>query len=481
MRAGRRRAAAAALAGAVLLGGCSAGGSTDPAPRPPSTPSPEATAWGEPWADRPVVDLRFDVSADLETVSGEERVVFTPDLGTCVLVFRSWPNKPATEQAGSALTVSEVQVDGEPAEMRDLPAGASDGAPAGTLLEVPLAECAEPGEAITVELEFEVELGPDVNERVGTSTEADVAWFATAFPLLAWERGRGWDRNPAVAVAGEMAVSEDFELVSLEVVADSGYEVLGTGRAVGTSDGPGDTTAHEFTAPAVRDVAVTVGELDVQTVQLGGVRVHVGLDEAVEEATTAEWLAQLELSMDALVALLGPFPYPDLWVSVLSSQTSGIEFPGAIQFGDADPDFRRALVTHELAHMWFYGLVGNNQGVHPWLDESFTTFVQMVVHGEGSAGLADLPDSSRHGVGEPIQYWEQFPRPSAAYYDTVYTVGGATLVAARARVGAGAFDAALREYLRANAYSIATPADVQEAFAALPEVLAELEQVGALP
>ncbi|MGY1748713.1 M1 family aminopeptidase [Modestobacter sp. SYSU DS0511] len=481
MRAGRRRAAVAALAGAVLLGGCSLGGSPDPDTRPTSTASPDGPSRAEPWADRPVVDLRFDVSADLETVSGAERVVFTPDLSTCVLVFRAWPNKPATARAGSGLTVSEVRVDGEPAEVRDVPAGAPDGAPAGTLLEVPLAECAEPGEQVTVELEFDVELGTDVNERVGTSSEADVAWFATAFPLLSWERGRGWDRNPAVAVAGEMAVSEDFELASLEVVADAGHEVLGTGRLVGTSDGPDGTTVHEFAAPSVRDVAVTVGELDVRTAEIGGVRVHVGVDEEVDQATPAEWLAQLEESMAALVSLLGPFPYDDLWVSVLSSQTSGIEFPGAIQFGDADPDFRRALVTHELAHMWFYGLVGNNQGVHPWLDESFATFAQMVVHGQGSAGLAALPESTRHGVGEPIQYWEQFRRPSSAYYDTVYTVGGATLVAARDQVGAEAFDAALREYLRTNAWSIATPDDVERAFAELPAVLTELEQVGALP
>ncbi|WP_249523213.1 M1 family aminopeptidase [Modestobacter marinus] len=478
MRAGRRRAAAAALTGAVLLAGCT---TAEPAESPSPPTAAEAVGWPEPWADRPVVDLRFDVAEDLETVAGEERVVFTPDLNTCVLVFRSWPNKPVTARAGTVLTVSEVRVDGEPAEVRDVPAGATDSAPAGTLLEVPLAECAEPGDEITVDLEFTVELGPDVNERVGTSTDVDAAWFATAFPLLSWERGRGWDRNPAVAVAGEMAVSEDFELASLEVVADSRYEVLGTGRAVGTSPGPGDTTVHEFTAPSVRDVAVTVGELDVQSAEIGGVRVHVGLDEGVEEATTGEWLAQLEASMTALVDLLGPHPYEDLWVSVLSAQTSGIEFPGAVQFGDVDPDFRRALVTHELAHMWFYGLVGNNQGVHPWLDESFATFAQMVVHGEGSASMAELPGSRRHGVGEPIQYWEQFRRPSSAYYDTVYIVGGTTLVDARAQVGPEAFDAALQEYLRANAWQVATPDDVQAAFAGLPEVLDELEEVGALP
>ncbi|MQA31951.1 M1 family aminopeptidase [Modestobacter roseus] len=469
----------AAFTGVAVLAGCSPGGS--PAPRPTSSPAPDAAPWTEPWADRPVVDLRFEIAEDLATVSGQERVVFTPDLSTCVLVFRSWPNKPATARAGSGLTVSEVVVDGRPAEVRDVPAGAPESAPAGTLQEVPLAECAEPGDEITVELEFQVRLGADVNERVGSSTQVEAVWFATAFPLLAWEREQGWARDEAVPVAGEMASSEDFELASLEVVADADHEVLGTGRLVSTSDGPGGTTVHEFTAPAVRDVAVTVGELDVETTEIDGVRVHLGLDRGVDEATPEEWLARLEESMGALVELLGPFPYDDLWVSVLSAQTSGIEFPGAIQFGDVDPDFRRALVSHELAHMWFYGLVGNNQGVHPWLDESLTTFAQMVLHGEGSADLADVPGAARHAVGASIDYWEQFPNASSAYFDTVYNLGGATLVAARAEVGADAFDTSLREYIRANAYSIATPDDVAEAFAALPEVIAALEDIGALP
>src|SRR3954447_3325849 len=93
------------------------------------------------WADRPVVDLRFDVAADLRSVSGSERVVFTADQDTCELVFRAWPNKPATAEAGSSLTVSAVSVDGQDAEVRDVAAGAPDDAAAGTLLQIPLDDC----------------------------------------------------------------------------------------------------------------------------------------------------------------------------------------------------------------------------------------------------------------------------------------------------------------------------------------------------
>ena len=471
MRAGRRRVTVALACSALVLGGCTSSGRDD------GGPEPDVAA---PWPDRPVVDLRFEVAPDLATVAGREVVAFTPDLDTCELVFRSWPNKPATSRAGSSLTVTGVQVDGRDAAFLDIAAGAPEGAPSGTLVEVPLADCVSAGETVTADVTFDLVLGEEVNERVGTSSDAEVAWFATAFPLLAWERGRGWERGPAVPVNGETAVSEDFLLDSMEVVAPSGYEVLGTGEADGAEDQEDGTTVHRFTAPAVRDVAVAVGDLDVSERTIDGVRVRVGLDREVGEADGDAWLDQIEESNRELVDLLGPFPYDDLWVVVLSAQTSGIEFPGAIQFGDVDPVERRGLVTHELAHMWFYGLVGNDQGEHPWMDESFATFAQSVADG-------DRPPFTRIAAGESapvggsMTYWAaEFRRPSNTYYDTVYTLGGAALVEAREQAGEEAFDAALADYVTVNAHTVATPDDVREAFSDLPEVLEVLREVGAL-
>jgi aminopeptidase N len=464
MHAGPPKGMVAVLAAALLVTGCGT--------EQPPTPTP--------WSERPVVDLEFDVADDLGSVVGRERVVFTPDLATCELVFRTWPNKPATSRSGSSLVVERVAVDGAQATAQDVAAGAPDDAPAGTLLEVPLAACAEPGRQLTVVLDFTLELGEDADERMGTSSDEEIAWFATAFPMLAWERGQGWARDPAVPVSGEMATSEDFRLATLEVTAPDGHQVMGTGTAEGTREGddPG-TTVHRFAASAVRDVSVTVGRLDVAETTVDGVRLHVAAAEGTRTDLGA-WTDEIEASTSALVDLLGPFPYRDLWVSVVPSQSSGIEFPGAVQFGDVDPEARRPLVAHELAHMWFYGLVGNDQGRDPWLDESFATFAQLTTAGGGTPDYADVPAAERRDVGQPMTYWTRFRRPSRTYYDTVYDVGAAALVQARELAGAEDFDAALRDYVRRNAYSIATPQDVTAAFSDLPEVLRVLREVGAL-
>ena len=40
------------------------------------------------------------------------------------------------------------------------------------------------------------------------------------------------------------------------------------------------------------------------------------------------------------------------------------------------------MLVHEVAHMWFYGMVGNSQFRDPWLDEAFASWAESVVDGD---------------------------------------------------------------------------------------------------
>ena len=71
-------------------------------------------------------------------------------------------------------------------------------------------------------------------------------------------------------------------------------------------------------------------------------------------------------------------------------------------------------------------------------------------------------------------------RQRLGYVRLAYGKGGAALLAAREAAGAEAFDAALRCYVDANAWTIATPDDVAAALADLPAALDVLTEAGAL-
>lgn len=457
------------VAAAAVLAGCTTG---------PVVTEPAEPERAEPWEQRPVVDLAFDVSDDLAGVRGRETLTFTPDAPVCELVLRMWPNKPTTAESGSGMSLTSAVVDGVATQ----PVVQAAGAPEthdGTLAELPLPRCRQPGEPIQAELEFALVLGEDAPERMGYSTSADVAWFATAFPLLSWVRGEGWTRDSAVDLGGETVVSEDFRLAQLTVTAPSRYRVLATGTPAGTSGQSGRTT-HRFTADSVRDIAVAVGDYDVTVHDLAGVQVALGTPASGTRVPPEVWTAEIEDMLVALQALLGPYPYPQLAVAIAPPQSDGIEFPAALQFGDVDRRGLRSLIAHELAHQWFYALVGSNQARDPWIDEAFATFAQAVAAGQRDVyRLDDVPRRLRGHLGEPMSYWAEqggFGR----YEQGVYSQGAALLLEGRDRVGADRFDKALRAFIAVNAHRVTSPADVRSAFAHLPEVVEMLTQHGAL-
>ncbi|PVZ13152.1 M1 family aminopeptidase [Actinomycetospora cinnamomea] len=433
-----------------------------------------------PWPQRPAVDLAFDVAPDLRSATGRETLTFTPDLPICELVFRAWPNAPSPAREGNALTVTDAVVQGRPTVPVIRPAGAPSGAP-GTLIELPLPTCVAAGETVRAELGFTLTLGVDADERLGVSPAAGTAWWGSGFPLLAWVRGQGWVRDDAVRIPGETAVSEEFRLDALRVTAPEGAAVSGAGRADPPAPGPRPgTTTHVFRADAVRDVTVAVGNYRVLEREVAGTRLHLFTPAAGTRADPERWAAEIDRALGRLQDLLGPMPYRDLWVAIAPSQSSGLEYPGALQFGDTAPGDLAQLVTHELGHQWFYALVGNNQARDPWIDEAFTTWAQAVATDTtGRYQLDDVPDGVRGDLGDPMREWAD--RGFGAYNVGVYTQGAAVLLAARERAGAERFDEAVRDYLATHAHGVAAPADVSRAFADLPEVTDALTRAGALP
>jgi Peptidase family M1 domain len=463
------------LAGLLVVGAAAGCAGVVPTPQAPAPPP-----WPDPDPNRPVVELGFDLAPDLATATGHESVTFRPDQQVCQLVFRAWPNSPGNAGSGTALTVTDARVGGAAVTPVVQAGGAPAGAP-GTLVELPLPACVAAGTEVRADLAFTLALGEN-GERTGHSSADGIAWLATAYPLLAWVRGTGWATDPAVDMSGESATSEEFRL-DLTVTADAGQQVLGTGTAAGTAT---DTTgpapgrvAHRFTADAVRDVAVSVGRFDVVTRDIGGVTVHVGTPRSGSRTDADAWADELGTQLDRLGALLGPYPYPDLWATIVPALSDGIEFPTALQFGDEPRSRIRSLVAHEVAHQWFYSLVGNDQGRDPWLDESFATWAQAIAADQQDQyQLDDIPDRLSGDLGQPMTFWADrggFDR----YVRGVYDQGAAALLAGRRAVGADRFDAAMRGYLRADAHRVATPADVETAFRDDPAVLDLLSKAGA--
>ncbi len=452
------RAAAALLVLALAAAGL-APGAPAAAAAPAALPCPAAYAAPDP--ARPV--LTADVTVDGRgTVAGTVRYLFTPDLPTGEVVLRLWGAAPRPRAKGGAVTVGRVAVAGVQRTVQR---------PSPTLLRVPLAGRTPAGRQISIDVAFTLRLPVGADDRLGF--RSGVSWFGSGLPLLAWERGRGWATEPETAAFAEAATSEAYRVERLAVTRPVGQTVLATGEQV--SD---DGRTAVFRARAVRDVLVTSGVFRTASTRTSeGVPVQVGVSPGLQDDPAAV-AAELARAVRAHASRFGPYPYERLVAAVVPDLRGGIEQPGALLLGSGQGSPSDPTGSHEVAHLWFYGLVGDDQARDPWLDEAFATYAEALDRGTGPGyERTAVPADGLRRVGAPMTYWEG----RSSYYRSVYVQGAAALLRARRAAGAAAFDRALGCHVRRSAQRISTPAGLQASLRHLPAALAELQRAGALP
>ncbi len=425
---------------------------------------------------RPVVGLTFDLAADHRSVAGTEHVTFTPDRPVTELVFRLWPNGPEGYRKDAALQVQSATSPGAQ-PFRTSSAGGRPGTQ-GTLLTIPLGRTAAAGEPIDADLAFTLTLPKATWDRYGT--DGRTAFWGSGHPMLAWQRGAGWIRDNASPLPGETQDGAASD-TTVAVTAPAGETVLAPGAGDDPVPADAGRTLWRFHADAVRDVAVVVGPLATEssTMTILGktVRIVAAVAPGYPTMSTGLLMAEARRSLPVLAATFGPVPFDTVRVvGIPGVVASGLEYPGmAWVLPQPDPASARVVTTHELAHQWFYAMVGNNQAEHPWLDEGFATYAESLVDDDAAAYEVPL------GQDRLDRSMASFGTDYNLLQSVVYGTGPTALHAARAAVGSAAFDAAVRCYVRTNAWSVATPASVATAFATLPAALAVLRKAGALP
>lgn len=410
---------------------------TTPVPVVASCPAPLPRA--EPDPDRPRYDVTMTADPRTGQVVGEQRVAFIPDLPVDRVVFRLWANGPRPAAAGTAIDLGEVREGG---------AVRTVDRPDPTTAEVLLGRWVAPGETITLELPWRLAVGGTANDRI--SRQADSLRLGSFLPLLAWQPGTGWALEPPTSGFAESTTSPTADW-QVTIGVPDGFGVVATGT---------DAGGGRYTAEAVRDVAVAVGRFTVVSAVAMAphpVEVTVAVHDAVDDP--ARYLDQLVHQLETLAGWYGPYPWPGYALSITPDLSGGIEFPMHVMQG---PGTDGRTTPHEVAHMWFYGLVGNNQGRSPYLDEGIATYVEARLLGTVDQ-LADkaIPADGRGRADAPMTYWET---RASSYYRSVYLQPAAAL----AGIGPPELvDCALARYVAANAHRIAGPEDFAAAFDAV--------------
>lgn len=424
-------------------------------PAPTATPQPQGPCDAGPLAlpnpDRPVYDVTVDIDPLARTVTGSMTISFTPDLPIDELVLRLWPNGPRPSDGGVELTIDDAVLDGDPATVDLLTP---------TLAQVALPQTLEAGESTILSLDFELVVPLELRSRL--SGRDDYMRLGTILPILPWEPGIGWATDPATSLFAEAALSPVADY-NVAITVTDGYDVM----ASGIDDGTG-----VWRVQAARDFAISVARFRtvVSAVAMAPepVLVTVGVHETIDDDANA-YLNKVVDSLEQFSARFGQYPWPSLTMAITPNLRGGIEFPTHIMQGQ---DTIGRTTSHEVGHMFFYSLVGNNQGADPWLDEGITSYTEFTYEGTPPNAWA-IPAVGVGQATQPMTFWEG---RSASYYTSVYSQTGFALQLLGPQEDV---DCALAHYVAANAHGIARPQDFVDAFEPFfPDVVNQLAELG---
>lgn len=405
-----------------------------------------------PPSPRPAYALSAEVDPQNGQVDVHEQLVFPNTTGDTLeeLILYVFPNAFA-----EAFILGDIKLE----------QGGQSSAPSYTLSETTLRlflpSSLAPGEEVVLDLDYT--LHPPLLDASAWPPEGNLGWSEGGrsvhlghwyAQLVPYRRGYGWQTWPYHPVGDPFC--SDVADYAVVVTAPDNYVVVGGGERQKEGD------RWVFNLEAGRDFAVFVGRNYAELEgQVGAVRVF-----SVHRREHAEaGLAALEVAEEAMAVFLrryGPYPFETFTVFE-GDLYGGMEYSGIVSvgaefyesYGGTPQEVLPALVAHELAHQWWYGVVGNNQIYEPWLDEAMARYSEVLFYEEVYPEAVDWWWEARVNAWGPAGHIDveiyDFD-DTASYVHHLYPRASQFMRDLRQRIGDETFFRFLQRYYRENAF-----------------------------
>lgn len=374
------------------------------------------------------------------------------------------------------------------------------GAPDSTVVGIPLPASLNPGDSVTVVMDWQARLSttPRRQGRLGRHFD-----FAQWYPRIAVYEDGSWQTQPLLPQGefyGEFATYDvTLDVVGDQVIGSTGVPVAGDPGwegAAAAGGGPVDMRREAYAAGAeerlgllperpaqgrkqvrwrAEDVHHFAWSADPDYVYEGGQVERIGGDggsialHVLYLPADTSWddgvaLERTQRALTWLQELWGPYLWPQL-TNLHRIESGGTEFPMLLMDGSAS----EGLILHEAGHQYLHGMLANNEWREGWMDEGFQSFVDDWA-AEERAGAAVWEGSMRAvrqleaaGRSQPIALpGAEFADPTA-YSLLTYTKPSLVLRMLRELVGEDTMREILREYFRRHALSHVSEEDLRQA------------------
>jgi hypothetical protein len=296
---------------------------------------------------------------------------------------------------------------------------------------VDLATPLQPGSETIVTIDYTATFATRSSAKRYLFEKAD--GVITAYRWIPWLSRRYTFKTPGF---GEPLVTQVTREVSVKLTSDNpNLKFATSGQLVASEGGTEEYVAHD-----VRDFNFSASpRYSVWSETYGGVQ----FDYYTDELSRATLSGLARTAFDRYTELVGAYPYSRLVIAE-TANGEGMESPGMVWIPRTTSKAnRRYLVRHEIAHQWFYAVVGNDQARDPFADEALAEMLTRTIVGRRGSNCAESTlDRSVYDYSA----W--------CYYEIVYIQGAQYLYDYRQRVGDEAFWSGIRLYYERYAFKV---------------------------
>ncbi|PKQ70105.1 M1 family metallopeptidase [Raineya orbicola] len=351
----------------------------------------------------------------------------------------------------------------------------------GTILEVELAKPIAPKSQTIFEMEFEAQV-PIQIRRTGRDNAEGVRYsMAQWYPKMAQYDYQGWHAHPYIG-REFYGIFGDFDV---KISVDSSYMVAATGILQNPQEiGKGYDTkgkpvkrpnspklTWQFKASNVHDFVWAADPEFLHTIRKEADLPEIHFFYKNEPQIVEKW-RELPNYMVRFFRIMnekfGKYPYEQF--SFIQGGDGGMEYPMATLILGRHKEMAGlvGVAVHEAAHNWFYGILGTNESLYPWMDEGFTTFAEDYIMAEIVGINKENPhiDSYRSyfalvkaGQNEPLSTHADHYRTNRAYSVSSYSIGSIFLNQLSYIIGKEAFDKGMLEYFNTWKFKHPNPND----------------------
>ncbi|MEJ8818539.1 M1 family metallopeptidase [Lacibacter sp. H407] len=330
-----------------------------------------------------------------------------------------------------------------------------------------------PGEAIRIQTSFFVKI-PEYESRLGYAKND--FYISQWYPKPAVYDQKGWhpmpylDRGEFYSEFGSFDVS--ITLPSSYVVAATGeltteeelesYKIIGikNRKKAGSKYKPAFQSSyktlryqqkniHDFAWFASQDFMIRYSQAllnDGHTVDI------FTFSKTTRSSFWDEANDQIADILFDMKEYVGPYPYSSVSVVEGSGNrfSGGMEYPMICLLNVPDA----YVLTHEIVHNWFYGIIGSNERDHAWMDEGLTDWFSNTITNRSPVFENDFRD--------PIDQNAELYKTADAYFFAVYAKTQEWLRLLQKQTGQANFEAGIKEYYSRWKFRHPYPEDFQQ-------------------